>query len=889
MKNLLLCLVLLLTVTGCGGKSKEELYAKGVEEIKNGNPNGAIVFLKNALEKDQNYTDARHQLGIAYMDTGKYEQAEREFQKVLNQNPGDLELKLKLARVLNMLKKPDDALKHLDEYLAKKPGSAEALEYKGLAFLVKKDAAEAERFLSQSLQAYPRRVSAKLELAVVYASSNRDAESRKQIDEILAIEPANAKAYNLLASLEIARGNKQKALEVYQRLAQISKDDPMPLYKIGIINIELGDTTKAEQIATELGQKFPKRGESSRLSGILSFKKKNYAEAVTSLQNSIKLQPTIEGYYYLGLSQYAAGQLESAISQFRSILDRVPTHDRSRIMIGMILLQQKRLDDAITEVTKVLDADPGNALAHNVLGSAYLAKGQFEEGMRELNRATELDPKLVDAHIKKGIINLSRGKEREGEAELQSAINVNPEVLNSRMILFSYYMRKGNQAKAISILNKGLTGKASDAPLYNALASTALSQRKPDDALKYLQKAKAADPMFFPAYFNVANYYAAKGEHDKSIAEYNTVLAKDQKNLKALLSIAALHELKGRDKEALDAYMKAKDTKNAPAYLALAGYYVRKKDNGKALAILDEAIKADARNLNAMEAKGKLLASDKKYKEALKVFDDIEQHSQGAGIGLKINTYMAMKEVPKAIEQAQRVVTLKPNEALGYMVLASIYESQNDSNRALEEIKKGLRVEPGNYQAKLQLANILVKKKDFKAAAATLNEIIKAKNDFAPAYFALGAIYEQNGKKKEALGKYREALSKAPNFVPALNNLAYLYADGYGSKEEALQLAITAYKQEPGNPGVMDTLGYALLKNGKSADAVKVLDKASAGMGNNPTVLYHYALALRDNGDRAKATEKLNAALRSGDFPEIALARQLQTELSSPGKVKKAK
>jgi putative PEP-CTERM system TPR-repeat lipoprotein len=887
-KKLVICLVLLLAITACVGKSKEELYAKGVDEIKKGNPNGAIVFLKNALEKDQNYLDARQQLAIAYMNTGKLEQSEREFRKVLNQNPGNADIKLLLAKVFNMSQKPQDALKMIDEYLAQKPGDAEGLECKGTAFAVNRQPNEAERYLLQALQVGPKRLSSKLELALVYASSGRANDARRQVDEVLAIDANNVKAFSLLAQLEMSQGNRNKALELYRKLADISKNDPAPLYKMGIVYSDLGDMAKAEQISTELSQKFPKRGESARLAGILNFNKKKYNEASAALQNSIKIQPTTDGYYYLGLTNYANGQLEGAISQFRTILDRVPTHHRSRIMIAMILLQQKRLDDAVTEVKKVLDADPQNALAHNVLGSAYLAKGQFEDGMRELNKATEIDPKLIDAHIKKGVINLSKGKEREGEAELQAAINVNPEVLNSRMILYSYYMRQGNQVKAVSLLNKGLTGKPSDAPLYNALASTALSQRKPDDALKYLQKAKAADPSFFPVYFNIANYYAAKGEHDKSIAEYNAILAKDPTNLRALLAIAATQELKGRETEALNYYLKAKDTKNTTAFIALAGYYARKKDIGKAFSVVDEALKADPKNVSALEAKGKLLMSEKKYNEAIKVFDDIEQVRQGAGIGFKINAYMAMKAVPKAIDQAQRVITLKPNSALGFMVLASIYESQNDTARAIDELKKGLKAEPANLSAKLQLGNLYLKMKDFIAAGTTINEIIRTNDDFAPAHYALGSLYEQTGKKKDAVKKYRDALAKSQSYVPALNNLAYLAADGYGSKEESLQLAINAFKLEPGNPGVMDTLGYALLKNGKYGEAVKVLDKATAALPNNPTVLYHFALALKGSGDQKKSLDRVQKALQLGNFPEIAQARQLHSELSSGGG-KKAK
>ncbi|MBI5657553.1 MAG: PEP-CTERM system TPR-repeat protein PrsT, partial [Geobacter sp.] len=487
-KYILVALTVLL-LAGCGGKSKEELCAKGKEELGRGNPNGAIVFFKKALEVDQNFAEAREQLATAYIDSGRFEGAERELKKLNVQFPQKLELKLQLAKVYNSTRKPDDALKLLDEYLAQKPADSVALEYKGISFALKKDGNEAERFFLQALQINPGNFEAKLELALVYAASGRDASARKLIDEVITAKPDNAKAYNLLAQMELARGNKAKALDVYRKLSDISKNDPMPLYRMGLMYLELGDMPKAEQVSSELARRFSKSGESARFAGILSFKKKSYTEAIAALQNSLKIQPTLDGYYYLGMTYYVSGQLESAISQFRAILDRFPNHSRSRIMIGMILLQQKRLDDAMAEMRKVIDEDHGNAFAHNVMGSVLIAKGLVDEGIREFNRAIELDPSIVDAHVKKGLISLGRGQEREGEAELIEAINVKPDLLNSRMLLFSYYMKRNNPRKAESIILRGLTGKPSDAPLYNALAGAELSQGKIDESLQNFRKA----------------------------------------------------------------------------------------------------------------------------------------------------------------------------------------------------------------------------------------------------------------------------------------------------------------------------------------------------------------------------------------------------------------
>ncbi len=184
-----------------------------------------------------------------------------------------------------------------------------------------------------------------------------------------------------------------------------------------------------------------------------------------------------------------------------------------------------------------------------------------------------------------------------------------------------------------------------------------------------------------------------------------------------------------------------------------------------------------------------------------------------------------------------------------------------------------------NPQAYVYLGNLYEGSKDYAQAMAAYEDALRKKPDFVPAIFAQGALFDQTGKKKEAIAKYRIVLEKSDTYVPALNNLAYLCASGYGSKEEALRLAISAFKREPGNAGVMDTLGFALLKNNRPEDARKVLEKAVTLLPENPTVAYHLALAYKESGDKANALKMLQKALAQGEFADAKPAALLVAEL----------
>ena len=875
--------IVLFSIVACSSKTKEELYAGGLAEIKSSNPKGAIVFFKNALEKDTNYYEARYELAKAYLAAGLFDLAEKEFQKALAQKPSQVEIKLQLARLHILVNKPGEAKKEIQEYVQGHGETSETLELAGIVSAVQGDPHEAERNLLRSLEADPSKTGVRLELAELYArvsALGKEAEARRLLEKVISSEPRNTRAFQLLAELEIISGHKDKALAIYRKISGIDPTNIAALYKEGLLYVDKGDLDKADQVSAELAGKFPRRPEGSRLKGIIAFRKKNYRDAIPQMQKSIVAGPSPEAYYYLGLCNYYMGALETATSQFRMIFDNNPYSERARFLVALILAKQKRLDDSVAELRKILDANPAMALAHNLLGSVYMSKGMYDEGMKELNRAIELDPSIVDAHLKKGIFYLQRGDLKEAETDFATAVSVSPELLSTRLILATFYIRQNDYAKAMSLLHQGIEGKKSDAVLYNNMAVVMNAESKPAEALEYLQKAKKSDPSYLAASFNIATIYAAGNQTEKALQEYRDVLQKDPSNARALMSLAALLEIEGRDGDAYGYYKKAVETNEGTAYLALANYLMRKKKVDDALSVLDKAIRSIPRNAAALEMKKSILLADKRYREALDVCDDIASINPGQGITDKVNIYIVMKDTPHALEQARRYTILNSRSALGYMMLAVIHENNHELDRAVAEIRKGIQTEPENVQAILMLGNLYTKMKDYKSAMAAYAEALRKSPDSPPVLFAEGALLEEMGKKKEAIAKYREALTKSENYVPALNNLAYLYVTGYGNPREGLRLAFRGYNLEPTNPGIMDTLGYALLKNGRAAEAQKLLEKSSLLLRNDPTVEYHLALALKGNGMPDKAAASLRRSLSLGDFPEAADARKLLEQIT---------
>ena len=842
--TLLISLTLLL-ITGCG-KNRDELLTEGKNAIWNGNPQKAVIFFKNALEKDKNFTDAHFHLAGALVATGKNEEAEQEYKKVLKLDPARDDAQLGLASLHIRTGKPDLALQEASEILKRSPKDAKALELMGIAHLSKNSLEAAESYLKQAMAADPELKSVKLELAGLYRSRGKLAEARRLAAELQNDDTWNLRARCFLAEMELQGGSPLKALDIYIKAAEKNRGAPYPLYQAGKLYLETGSRAEALHAADQLVERFPTSGDGYRLHGIILYRDQKYADAAPQFSKSLQMQPSTEADYLLGLCHFNSQSYDLALTQFRKIFAANPSFLQARVLVAAILLQQQQADAAIAEAKAVVEAEPKHAMAHNILGSAYMLKGEFEAGMRELNRALELDPKITDAHIKKGLYSLGKENYREAESELQAAVRLAPKLIDSRRLLASFYAGRGDYRKAMTTLNEGLTGKAGDAEIYTTLAAVHFIQKQSDSAFDNLQKAKKANPAYIPTYLALAAYHGVRNEYDKALAEFQGALTQSPDNTQALLGMAEISELKGGDQEALDYYRKAAGTKSEQANLALAAYMMRVKHPVKeALRVVEDVITANPKSVDALLLKGQILFSQKEYQKALVVYNNLEPLQPESANQKRFDTYLAMKEPARALEIARSVIAKKPKEPVGYLLVATVHESSNDIPRALEELQSGLAATSGASPIHVMTGRLLEKNGDKQGSAASYAAALAKQPDNPDARFFQGMQLFKNGDKAGAIAVMRGILAKDKGFIPAINNLAFMLVEepDQANVQEGLKLAFSAFAITPEYPSVIDTLGYALTKAGRPDEAVKLLEKAIKLEPENRAIAEHLAEA----------------------------------------------
>lgn len=871
-----------LCVIACQGQNKVELVQDGKQLLEQDNPLGAVVYFRNALEKDPNYTEARYQLGQAYLQAGKLGQAKTEFNKVYLQNPANAEVLLDLALISLAEANLAEAKGWVELFLNENAKCSRSQHYLGVVYQHQGDTQRAEELYGEAIAIDESYIDASAELVRLYLGLGRNDEALSTLQRAIKISPENKELYKMLATVEVQRGNLDSALNAYRKVIQIDPAAVTAYYFAGMLSFDMGTSfEQTEEFAGIMKRRFPDHPATARLNGILAFVKADLEHAATELRNSLKQMPDLSGYYFLGLTQYSLKNYELALNQFQKALDLDPEHLQSRVLLGMTLLQQHRIDDSIYQLSQVLLADDNLAIAHNVIGTAYLARNDFDAATKHFDRAITLDPHLADPYVKKGLLNLSQNDGTGAEMELVRALEVAPEALSTRFLLASLYLQQNNFQGVIDLLTPALDGSERDAILYNYMAAAYLAQKKTEEGIKALQEAKAIRADYLTPYFNLANVYLLQKQPERAEHEYASILKIAPANIRALIALASLQELSGNTIAAKKTYAQARLTGEAQGFLALAGYHFRAGNADEYAHVIEAAYTAHPSHPNILNLRGRLKLGQKNFPEAITTFEALAKADPEAGGVMLAATWLASGEPAKATALARERIKANSADPGGYLLLAAVQQQLGLSTEAEQTLLQGSSQVQDARPLLLRLAGLYLPQQRMQEAEKILRDLYRNSPEYTPAVFTLALVLDQRGSKKEAQKLYQEVLKVNNAHTGAMNNLAYLYAENNAALEEGLLLAFNAFRNEPSNPAILDTLGYVLIKHERYAEAVDVLKKASELLPDMAPVRLHHAQALIGAGKQEEAIQELKHVITLKTKPESGQAQELLNELSS--------
>jgi tetratricopeptide (TPR) repeat protein len=229
------------------------------------------------------------------------------------------------------------------------------------------------------------------------------------------------------------------------------------------------------------------------------------------------------------------------------------------------------------------------------------------------------------------------------------------------------------------------------------------------------------------------------------------------------------------------------------------------------------------------------------------------------------NPEAARARVDAAIERI-------PSSARLHLMHARLLAAEGNLEDALDETRRAMELSPDLAGAgQLQVA-LLSQQGELEEAIESLEALAAEGHLDPPGRVRLARMHSTLGNEDRAIELLEQALGERSDLHEGKNDLAFLLTRRGVDLDRAVQLARDARSALPDSPDVADTLGFAYLRKGLPQAALPQLEAAvelaEARGRDNPSMLYHLALALQALGRGGEAATALEDSLAiEGDFP----------------------
>jgi tetratricopeptide (TPR) repeat protein len=335
----------------------------GTAFFNQGKMDEAINQYQEAIRLQPSYADPYYNLGNALVKNGQTAEAISQFQQYIHLNPKDAGAHYNLATAFYNEGQMDETISQYREAIRLKPDYAEAHNNLGIALGRTGQLGEAIKQFREVIRLKPDFAKVHNNLGIALLNTGQMDEAIKQFHEAIHFDPRNTSAYNNLGIALDREGKTDEAIRQYQQVIRLA-----PGYA-GAYN--------------NLGADFAAR--------------KRFEEAIANYRQAIQIDPSRPDiYFHLGMALGQSGRIREAVAQYREALRLNPDLTLALNNLAWALAtspddhlrngpEAVRLAEHACELTHY-----GNPLLIGTLAAAYAEAGRFPEAVTTAEKAEKL-------------------------------------------------------------------------------------------------------------------------------------------------------------------------------------------------------------------------------------------------------------------------------------------------------------------------------------------------------------------------------------------------------------------------------------------------------------------------------------------------------------------
>jgi predicted Zn-dependent protease len=768
----------------------------------------ASLVLLSACAKESAVDQAALALAHARQlsEAGQYQSARAELEVAIKAVPSAADAHLLLAQIAE---KQGDLQAALSEYVmadATAAGASDARHAAAGLLLRARAFKLAEEWISRCIADRPADKAMKAYRALLAERLGDSKKARADAEAVLAEDPTNVVANQVLAEEALRRKDFAEALTKIQ--AGLSKD-------------ALDKALLQLRADVFQQQQFPEK-------------------AIEVYQQLVMVDPASPEYRF-GLAELIASRsgADAGEQVLRDGVKAAPNSVDMRLRLISFLAQHKPRSTVIDELKASIGAAPDQTTFDVVLAEIYAQNNELDAAASILNTAvarTNKEPAHAFAQLALARLMMGRNDVAAARVIVENVIKTKPSDDDAIAMRGELSSREQNPEAALRDFVAVAGRQPANVRIYSLLADAYLQNDQPREAVSALKRTLSLNPASSELLRRIVQVHSGLGDFAAASRATEDFLAKnpdsvDSRTLQIQLAI------------------RSKDWTSAETGL------IRLRENPQTdrLSVQLQAEIREGLNQNDEAAKlyGRLVLREKGKL-------DVSAAQAFA------RTSIAAGQIPQAINLLTQHASDVPQVDLAaYELVLALLGGNGETDKAGALVESAIARAPAAPAPYLQQAQTLARKKEFAPALAILDRGLAAGAPQAPLLLVRAQIQAASGKSQDAIATYLKLLRLDPGSAVAANELTNALADQNPLDKSALREARDMLQKSVSfkTMAMIDSLAWADYRLGEFEKAKELLIKVKADQSSNPQLRFHYGAVLVALGDQAKGQGVIRTTL----------------------------
>lgn len=409
------------------------------------------------------------------------------------------------------------------------------------------------KYLEKVLQADPRNVLVKTQLAGLYAEANRWSDAEKLYEEVLELGQSRPVLERLIA-VDKKQKKHTKVLEFSLELLRLSNDAQVFQELVSYLQHQV-PTGEALKLLKQYAPKVPAayRGSWHVVRADLATKTENWAEAAEAYENAVAAglrDPNI--HYNLSVVRSKSGNWQQAAQDLEKYLKANPADVTNWLKLAAMAEKAGDTSKALRIYRDLVAKNPSGKRVLVRLAALLEKSGDKAELLKVYESLARLDPqdRVVQWNL---AMMLYDGKQWDKALDaFEKCAALSPDDPKPLKYLLDLYQKTKNGPKQIEILHKLIAVEKDNLAYYDALFVLYDQAKNYDAIVKVFEEAAKKHPKV-SAFHQYLLYGALRKDYkQKALAALEELCRLEPKEVKHLKQAAQLHESLGQYSKALE-------------------------------------------------------------------------------------------------------------------------------------------------------------------------------------------------------------------------------------------------------------------------------------------------------------------------------------------------